>query len=49
MRLAMLVGTLLFTFVSGFYGLGGADIASAPDNQTVQSYDETFPPPPSWP
>lgn len=49
MRVAMVVGALLFTFVSGFYEFGVLDMGSSPDNQAVQSYDETFPPPPSWP
>jgi hypothetical protein len=49
MRVAMVVGALLFSFVSGFYELGVADPVGTADNQAVQAYDDHFPPPPSWP
>jgi hypothetical protein len=49
MRVAMVVGALLFTFVSGFYELGAVDMIGQPENQAVQSYEDSFPPPPSWP
>jgi hypothetical protein len=49
MKVAMLVGTLLFTFVSGFYQFGALDLVASPDNQAVQSCEDSFPPPPSWP
>ena len=49
MRVAMLVGTLMFSLISGFYDIGGVDAVGTPDDEgTVQSYDDAFPPPP-WP
>jgi hypothetical protein len=48
MRVAMVVGALLFTFISGFYEFGAIDLSASPENQAVHSYED-FPPPPSWP
>lgn len=49
MRVAMVVGALLFTFVSGFYDLGAIDLVAAPETGAVRSFEDTPPPPPSWP
>jgi hypothetical protein len=50
MRTAMLVGSLMFSLVSGFYDIGLLDMIASPDDQgAVQAFDDFFPPPPNWP
>jgi hypothetical protein len=53
MRVAMVVGLLLFNVLMGLYGNGFADNASADtglaDTPQVQAADDQAPPPPSWP
>ena len=50
MRVAMLVGALMFSLISGFYETGLLDAVATPDdNGAVQAYDDSFPPPPNWP
>jgi hypothetical protein len=49
MRVAIVLGALLFTFVSGLNEFGLFDTVTEPENQMVQSFDDHFPPPPSYP
>lgn len=53
MRVAMLVGMLIFNVLVGFYGSGlawnastDAGLSTAPE---VQASDDMAPPPPNWP
>jgi hypothetical protein len=53
MRVAMVVGILMFNLVAGLYESGGALDASTDaglaDAGLVQAYEGELPPPPSWP
>ena len=53
MRVAMVVGLLLFNVMMGVYESGFAGNASADmglsDTPQVQASDDQAPPPPSWP
>jgi hypothetical protein len=50
MKVAMLVGMLMFNVIAGLYESGWVDGAASPDSDAglVQALD-TEPPPPSWP
>lgn len=50
MRVALLVGVLMFDMLVGFYEIGWIDgDASSDAAGEVQALEDTFPPPPSWP
>jgi hypothetical protein len=49
MRVAMLVGALMFGLLSGVYEIGLVDMGSPDSQSAVRAYDDCFPPPPSWP
>jgi hypothetical protein len=50
MRVAMLVGSLMFGIVSGFIEIGLVDVTGPGVNQSdVQAFEDWFPPPPNWP
>ena len=52
MRVAMLVGVLMFNVIAGLYesnwGFNVSPDAGLSDGGPVQAFDD-FPPPPSWP
>ena len=53
MRVAMLVGVLMFNVIAGLYGSNWGDSSLSAgfsaDAGQVQAYDGEVPPPPSWP
>jgi len=53
MRVAMLVGFLMFNVIAGLYdggwGLDASADAGLSDGGQVQAYDGDAPPPPNWP
>ena len=53
MRVAMVVGLLIFNVMVGFYGSGlagnvngNAELSNGPE---VQAFENQLPPPPNWP
>ena len=53
MRVAMLVGVLMFNVIAGLYQSDWALDATADEGLSgageVQAYDDILPPPPNWP
>jgi len=50
MKVAMVVGALLFNLVvTGLYQMRGFDPGASPETSAVQSFEDTMPPPSSWP
>jgi hypothetical protein len=53
MRVAMLVGVLMFNVIAGLYqsdwALNASPDAGFSNGSQVQAFDGEFPPPPNWP
>ena len=49
MKVAMLVGVLMFNVIAGLYESGWLGETEPSEAGQVQACDDAFPPPPSWP
>jgi hypothetical protein len=49
MRVALLVGVLMFDMFAGLYDIGWLDVAAPEDAGQVQACDDVWPPPPPPP
>jgi hypothetical protein len=49
MKVAMLVGMLMFNVIAGLYEVGWLGESEPSEAGQVRSCDDIFPPPPNWP
>lgn len=49
MKVAMLVGVLMFNVIAGLYQSDWLGDSGSSDLGQVQACEDNFPPPPSWP